>query len=196
MADKERSYEGAVLPSPTSGPAFASELPSDLLSTPPRLAGAVASPSPPAPPHPSAGRAVRRLGLGNEPDAAALAPSCPGSPDVICSQLRLQEVEEWPEGGLSRRYPTPPPAPPKDQYISPSELESESSPPPPAKIFRRGQLMYHAAHKGPVPIAFVDTGIYAGGKHDFYEAYDERDLLWTRRMDHVLKCLGVQRWKR
>ena len=96
MADKERSYEGAVLPSPTSGPAFASELPLDPLATPPRLAGAVASPSPPAPPHPSAGRAVRRLGLGIEPNA--LAPSCPRSPDVICSQLRLQEYEEWPQG--------------------------------------------------------------------------------------------------
>ncbi len=56
MADKERSYEGAVLLSPTSGPAFASELPLDPLATPPRLAGAVASPSSPAPPHPSAGR--------------------------------------------------------------------------------------------------------------------------------------------
>ena len=165
MADKERSYEGAVLPSPTSGTAFASELPLDPLATPPRLAGAVASPSPPAPPHPSAGRAVRRLGLGNEPDAAALAPSCPGSPDVVCSQLRLKEGEELPE--LSRSYPSIPPAPRKDQYISPSELESaESPPPPPAKIFRRGQLMYQAAHKGPLPIAYVDTGLYAGGKHD------------------------------
>ncbi len=167
----------------------------DLLSTLPRLASAVASPLPPAPPHPSAGRAVCRLGLGNEPNA--FAPSCPRSPDVICSQLRLQEYEEWPEHGLSQRYPTPPAAPRKDQYISPSELESESaeSPPPPAKIFRRGQLMYHAAHKGPVPIAYVDTGLYAGGKHDDYEAYDERDLLWTCRMDHVLQSLGVQRWK-
>jgi len=193
MADKERSYEGAVLPSPTSGPAFASELPLDPLATPPRLAGAVASPSPPAPPHPSAGRAVRRLVFGNEPNT--LPPSCPGSPDVNCSQLRLQECEEWPEGGSSRRYPTPPAAPRKDQYISPSESEAES-PPPPAKIFHRGQLMYHAAHKGPLPIAFVDTGLYAGGKHDYYVAFDERDLLWTRRMDHVLKSLGVQRWKR
>ena len=89
----------------------------------------------------------------------------------------------------------------EDEYrgISPSELEAESeaeSPPPPAKIFRRGQLMYHKALKGPVPIAYVDTGVYAGGKHDYYEAYDERDLLWTRRMDHVLKNLGVERWKR
>jgi hypothetical protein len=50
--------------------------------------------------------------------------------------------------------------------------------------------MYHAAHKGPLPIAFVDTGLYAGGKHDYYVAFDERDLLWTRRMDHVLKSLG------
>jgi hypothetical protein len=42
--------------------------------------------------------------------------------------------------------------------------------PPPAKIFRKGQLMYHAAHKGPVPVAYVDTGLYLGGKHDYYEA--------------------------
>ena len=25
------------------------------------------------------------------------------------------------------------------------------------------------------------------GVQDYYEAYDERDLLWTRRLDHVLK---------
>ena len=89
-------------------------------------------------------------------------------------------------------------APQKDQYISPSESESVSeaeSPPPLAKIFRRGQLMYHAAHKGPVPVGYVDTGLYLGGKHDYYEAYDKRDLLWARRMDHVLRTLGVQRWK-
>ena len=38
----------------------------------------------------------------------------PVTHDVVCSQYRLQQLEE---GILSSRYPTPPAAPPKDSYI-------------------------------------------------------------------------------
>jgi hypothetical protein len=51
----------------------------------------------------------------------AVAPSYQRSPEICCSQFRLQRYE------LSRHYPTPPPSPPKDQYFAPSESEAESS---------------------------------------------------------------------
>ena len=126
-------------------------------STPPLMNEA--SPSPPAPPRPAAGRPVRcRLELGVlenvqaaestpliERDSAP--PSRPESPDICCSQLRLQQYKEQIRFS---RYPTPPDAPRKDQYISPSESESEAeSLPPPIKVFHKGLLMYHKAHKAP-----------------------------------------------
>jgi hypothetical protein len=189
----ERVHEDSLLSPSTNLP---------LPSTPPLMIEA--SPSPPAPPRPAAGRPVRcRLEIyflenvqaaESTPPVDSAPPSRPDSPDICCSQLRLQQYEEHIR--LSR-YPTPPDAPRKDQYISPSESESVSaaeSLPPPAKVFHKGLLMYHKAHKGPEPIAYVDTRLYEGGNHDYYEVYDKRDLLWARRIDHLLTCYQVPRW--
>ena len=123
-----------------------------------------------------------------------MVPSCSASPEIYCSQLRLKETEE--KIGFSP-YPTPPAAPRKDQYIQSSESASDSElegPVHPAKVFRRGLLMHHVAYKGPKPISYVDTGFYEDGRHDYFEAYNERDLLWVRRMDYVLRRHQIPRF--
>ena len=169
-------------------------------STPPRSAVPPASASPPAPSLPAAGRAVRRLELlientsalestqpVDEGDAASL--SSPESPNSCCSQRRLQEYLEQIK---SSRYPTPPDAPREDQYISESEALAGS--PPPAKIFSKGKLMYHKTFKGAEPIAYVDTGLYEGGQDDYYEAYNQSDLRWVRRIHYLLRAHEIPRW--
>jgi hypothetical protein len=126
---------------------------------------------------------------------ATVVPSCPASPEIYCSQLRFKETEEM--IGFSP-YPTPPAAPRKDQYHS-SESASDSEVQGPAlraKVFRRGMLMHHVAYKGPKPISYVDTGLYEDGRHDYIEAYNERDLLWARRMDYVLRRHQISRFGR
>ena len=134
-------------------------------------------------------QATESMQLVDESDAA---PSCPESPEICCSQLRLQEYEEQNEFS---RYPTPPDAPRKDQHISESELEAESlRRRPPAKVFSNGKLMYHKTYKGPEPIAYVDTGVYEGGRNDYYEAYTESDLRWVRSIDYVLGAHKIPRW--
>lgn len=94
------------------------------------------------------------------------------------------------------RYPTPPAAPRKDQYISESESIDNYKQPqrrPPAKIFRDGRLMFHKTYEGPVPIGYVDTGLYEGGSNDWYEAYNEADVLWARRLSLVLRRHNIPR---
>jgi hypothetical protein len=84
----------------------------------------VASPSPPAS---SPQDSVRRLSLCGYTSTIDELDSVPASrspsPVVVCSQYRLQQLQE---GILSSRYPTPPAAPPKDDYISDSDSEGES----------------------------------------------------------------------
>ena len=58
---------------------------------------------------------------------------------------------------------------------------------------RNGKLMYHTAYKGPEPVAYVDTGLYEDGRNDYYEAYNERDLRWVRRIDYVLRRHRIPR---
>ena len=165
-------------------------------STPPRSAVAPAT----APSLPAAGRAVRRLELlienthalestqpVDEGDAASLF--CPESPNSCSSQRRLQEYLEQIKFS---RYPTPPDAPREDQYISESEALAGS--PPPAKIFSKGKLMYHKTFKGAEPIAYVDTGLYEGGQDDYYEAYNQSDLRWVRRIHYLLRWHKIPRW--
>ncbi len=93
---------------------------------------------------------------------------------------------------LSPLYPTPPPAPPKDQYIAPShtELEAKTSDSAclprrlPAKVLRNGQLMYHKAYHGPRPtrITYVDTRLYQGGPQadDYIKAFNDEEVIWLR----------------
>ena len=160
---------------------------------PPRPA--VANPSPPAPPPQDAVR--RRLSLGGYTSPVDDSDSVPASrspsPAVVCSQYRLQQLKE---GIISSRYPTPPAAPPKDGYIYESEDESQSPlRQAPARVFRHGKLKIHKTYNGPVPLTYVDTGVYEGGSNDYYEAYTEQDLYWARRLDYVLKYHRIPRWE-
>jgi hypothetical protein len=201
MAERESSYEAAILTD--SGPGIVAELPSPGHSTPQRPAVAPTSSSPPAaPPRPAAaGRAVRRLDLAIDNQASestqpvdeadAAFPSCPESPDSCCSQRRLQAYED--EIRFSA-YPAPPNAPRKDQYIPESESEAKSPPRRrPAKIFHNGILMYHKNFKGTVPITYVDTRLYEGGHDDYYEAYSQSDLRWIRRIHYLLDAHKIPR---
>ena len=65
---------------------------------------------------------------------------------------------------------------------------------PPVQIFHDGRLKYHKAYKGPRPISFVDTGVYAGGKRDYFVAYNEVELRWIRRIDYLLEFHGIARY--
>ena len=128
--------------------------------------------------------------------------SNPSSPTIHCSQFRVQQYLEHndpsPLTALSP-YPTPPEAPPKDGYVSPSDSGSEPASThddaPAAKIFHRGQLHFHKTYTGPEPIGYVDTGLYEGGQHDWYEAYSEGDVRWARRLDYVLRRHKISRWR-
>ena len=151
----------------------------------------------------------------------------PASPVIYCSQYRMEEYErengplsgnekvgEWihnvetespsasppPVGPV--RYPTPPAAPPKDDYIPESDSECSKNygqtrqcrrRAPPAYIFRDGQLMFHKMYQGRQPFTFVDTGMYQGGRHDWYGVHNERDLVWAHRLDRVLKHHNIPR---
>ena len=169
---------------------------------------AVAPASAPAPSLPAAGRASRRLRIempstntleptAREPvgegDAASLScrESCPGSPSSCCSQRRFQEYEHHIR---SSRYPTPPGAP-RDQLYP--ESESEAGSPlrgPPTKLFRNGELLYHKAFMGARPITYVDTRLYEGGSNDYFEAYNQSDLQWVRRINSLLEAHNIPRW--
>ena len=171
---------------------------------------------------PDVPRAVRRLLLGSDEScgerSASPSDECHASPfgDESCggrsaspssgrrlaSPARGESSDECHPSPLCHDwspYPTPPAAPRKDQYIPESEgsdveYERQRRPPPPAKIFRYGQLMFHRTYKGPEPIGYVDTGLYEGGNHDWYEAYTDVDLRWARRLDLVLQRHRIERW--
>ena len=132
-------------------------------------------------------------------ESGAVAPSCPESPEICSQPAESQEsLHEYAEqSGISGRYPTPPAAPRKDQYIPPSESEAESSDTerplrrPPAKVFRKGQLLYHKAYDGPKPITFVDTRLYQGGCNDYIEAFNEDELIWVRTIRDLLDAHNI-----
>ena len=125
-------------------------------------------------------------------ESDSVAASRSPTPDVVCSQYRLQQLEE---GILASRYPTPPAAPPKDGYFAESEDESQSSlRQAPARVFRNGKLKIHKTYNGPVPLTYVDTGVYEGGGNDYYEVHTQEDLCWARRMNFVMKHHRIPRW--
>jgi hypothetical protein len=131
------------------------------------LCPAFASPSPPAP---SQQDPVCRLSLGGYTSTIDELDSVPAShspsPAVVCSQYRLQQLGE---GILSSRYPTPPAAPPKDDYISDSESEGEKQSAlrqSPARVFRNGKIKVHKTYNGPVQLIYVGTGVYDGRSND------------------------------
>ena len=159
------------------------------------------SPLPPPSPLPDVPRVVRRLPLGSD-ECCGERSASPSSGMRSASPARDESSEEClasPFGYEWSPYPTPPAAPRKDQYISESEgstdkFDRQRRPPPPAKLFRNGQLMFHRSYKGPEPIGYVDTGLYEGGNHDWYEAYTDVDLRWARRLDLVLQRHDIERW--
>jgi hypothetical protein len=187
LAATDREYEDSVL---GSGPGLVADVPpSPPPSTPPPVSRPVSR-------RLTIQAAVELVSSPSAPSVAeshAVAPSCPESPEICCSQVRLQEYE------LSGRYPTPPPAPLKDQYIQPSESEAESSDSerslrqPPAKILRNGQLMYHKAYDGPKPITYVDTRLYQGGRNDYIEAFNQDEVIWVRKIRDVLDAHNIPR---
>jgi hypothetical protein len=202
LSEAEAVYNNTVAnePSPWPPPSPPSVLPS--------------SPTPQSPltlTIPAVARPVsRRLTITMEqPQAAETVVSAtasnPASPTVYCSQFRLQQYQEQrersPPTASVSPYPTPPEAPPKDQYISPttSDSGSDCAEPyggaPAAKVFHRGQLHIHKAYTGPEPVAYVDTGLYEGGQHDWYEAYSEVDIRWLRRIDFLLRRHNIRRWR-
>jgi hypothetical protein len=100
---------------------------------------------------------------------------------------------------LPHLYPAPPAAPRKDDYVPDSGSNSECSDncqwprSPPAYIFRDGQVMVHKSYQGRTPFTFVDTGLYEGGRHDWYAVHTDRDLVWAQRLNLVLKRHNIQR---
>jgi hypothetical protein len=184
IAAMERLHDDALL----TGPGCTHDTSPPL--TPPLPA--LASPSPPPPARSDAVRAVRRLPLGefNAPqEDESCAPSRSASPVIRCSQFRQQQCEEAIRRQVAEeaesRYPTPPAAPRKDQYISESDLESDCAGPsesPPSALFRNGKLYVHKDYKGQIPLCHYATGLPAGHPHDFYACYSQRDVVWANRV--------------
>ena len=117
------------------------------------------------------------------------------------SDLHAANASDGPSS--PHRYPTPPAAPRKDDYIPDSETESVSDSErsdkrqrpraPPAYIFRDGQLMFHKAYQGRMPFTYVDTRLYEGGRHDWYGVHTDRDLVWAQRLNLVLQRHNIPR---
>ena len=53
--------------------------------------------------------------------------------------------------------------------------------------------MFDKMYQGRQPFTFVDTGLYQGGRHDWYGVHNERDLVWAHRLDRVLKHHNIPR---
>ena len=172
----------------------------------------VASPLSPPPPPPPAPRAVRRLTLekqqeADSPSRRSLSPAAavesppPPSPERAASpsvgESPQRDAFDGPSLPPPDRYPTPPAAPRKDQYIPNSESECSDScnrpRAPPAYLFRDGRLLFHKTYQGRQPFTFVDTRLYQGGRHDWYGVHNERDLLWARRLNLVLEHHNIPR---
>jgi len=170
---------------------------------------------------PSPERSANSVVEESPPPLDDVSPVSPASPAIYCSQYRLEEYERQngPPAGYEKvggwlrdvkaanesegpepprdRYPTPPAAPRKDQYVEDTYSDRSDSFPrarvPPAHLFRDGRLMFHNTYQGRRPFTFVDTGLYEGGRHDWYGVHNERDLVWAHRLDMILKRHKVPR---
>ena len=58
----------------------------------------------------------------------------------------------------------------------------------PAKLFRNGELLVHRDFSGQIPLCFYATGLESGGSHDYYECFDERNILLGRRGSTSIGC--------
>ena len=65
----------------------------------------------------------------------------------------------------------------------------------PARVFRSGKLKIHKTYNGPVPLTYVDTGVYEGGGNDYYEVHKHEDLCWACRLDFVMKYHWIPCWE-
>ncbi len=45
----------------------------------------------------------------------------------------------------------------------------------------------HKTYKGPVPLTYVDTGVYEGWSNDYYEVHARVELRWARRLEFIMK---------
>ena len=43
-------------------------------------------------------------------------------------------------------------------------------------------------------MTYVDTRLYEGGRNDYYEAYNQSDLHWVRRINNLLEAHKIPRW--
>ncbi len=58
---------------------------------------------------------------------------------------------------------------------------------------RSGSLILHKSCGGPLPIGYVDTGLYEAGRRDWFEALTPLDLAWAIHMDYVLRRHNICR---
>ena len=194
--------------------AIVTDCPSPSTPGPPLLSPVVTLEDPPPAP-----RAVRRLSMGDQQAASSTpgrspspplpaspaAEEPPASPEVYCSQYRMEEYERQngplpghdKVGGWLRDvraayesdgpsfYPSPPAAPHKDQYVSDSENgrpRRRRQRSPPVTRIKDGVLYVHKEYQGQLPLCYYDTGLRENGQHDGYACFDMRDLQWARRV--------------
>ena len=119
------------------------------------------NPQPQAVPPP---RAVRRLSIDNQ-RAASPPPRSP-SPERAASPVVAV-----------------PAAPRKDQYVTESEsVYCRPRRSQPATRIQDGELYVHKNYEGRLPICYYDTGLRGYGPEDGYACFNNRDMLWARRL--------------
>lgn len=130
--------------------------------------------------------------------SAGAEAASPGSPPVHCSQYQLMRQSEdnderakvvgW-LAATTGSQPVYPGAYNDGGFYESDYASSQSSygynprnQSPPAKLFRNGKLLVHRAYTGRIPLCYYATGLQTGRSHDYYECFDERDMLWARRV--------------
>ena len=122
------------------------------------------------------------------PSNAGVVASSPGSPSIHCVQMQAEcnKVVDWlaATSGSRHRHPCAT----QDEILSESDSSHSSyevyqpKRSPQAKIFRDGRLLVHLDYGGRIPLCYYATGLEEGGPHDYYECFDQRDILWARQV--------------